>query len=178
MEKVAKGKAWKFGHEISNDTDIFPFRYVLEVSGGAPLEKFVSHVMESANPEFGKRVRKGDFIVAGRNFGHGKAHREGVECFKILGVAAVIADSVSAGFFKNSVYFALPALTGEGVSEKVKQGDELQVDMWTGEIKNLTTGETFRANPVVPEGHPLFPIMEAGGQIEYVKKKVASVKKL
>ena len=177
MEKVVKGKAWKFGHNIDKDADVFPFQYVRENHSGVPIEELVIHTMENLNPEFGKNVRKGDFVVAGRNFGYGKDHIQAAESLKVLGVAAVIADSIASSFFKEGVYFALPMLASDGVSEKIRQDDELEVNIQTGEIKNLSTGETFRANPAIPEGHPLCPIMQAGGQIEYTKKKVASSKK-
>ena len=77
----------------------------------------------------------------------------------MLGVAAVIADSVSWNGFTNCLYWVLPTLTAKGLSEKINQGDELEVNVWTGDIKNLTTGEAFKADVGVPPGHPLFPIM-------------------
>lgn len=176
-EGISKGKAWLFGDNLDSDSHIFPFRYVLKLSNGAPFEKLASHVMEPVNPEFGKMVQKGDFVVAGRNFGHGKAHLEGAEALKLLGISAVIDESVASGFFKNALYYALPVITGDGLSEKIRQGDELEVNVQTGEIKNLSTGENFQANPAVPPGHPLFPIMQAGGQIEYIKHEVEKLKK-
>jgi len=178
MEKVMKGKAWKFGHDLINDTHIFAFSHVLEHNSGVPLEKLIHHVMEPVNPEFASGVRKGDFVVAGRNFGYGKAHRQGVMCFKMLGISAVIADSIGRGMLKNHLYFGLPALCSEGISDKINQGDELEVNVLNGEIKNLSTGETLRATPAFPPGHPLFPIMEAGGEVSYVKMKLATLNKL
>ncbi len=176
MEKIIKGKAWKFGHDIGGDADVLPFRYFLEQIGGVPIEKFAFHAMEGLNPEFGKEVKKGDFVVAGRNFGCGKCHL-GVQALKALGVGAVIADSVAKGFLRGSINDALPILISEGVSEKIKQDDKLEVNMQTGEIKNLSTKETFRAEHGIPEGHPLYPIVEAGGRVEYIKKMVAQLKK-
>ena len=177
MEKVAKGKAWKFGDGLDVDYQIFPFQYVLQNMGGVPVEKLVHHVMEVVNPEFATKVKKGDFVVAGRDFGHGKPHRQGAECLKILGVSAVIADSIAPLFFKGMLYYGLPGLTGNGISSKIRQDDELEVNLETGEIRNLSTGVTFKAIPVVPPEHPLFPILEAGGQIAYIKKKVAALQK-
>jgi 3-isopropylmalate/(R)-2-methylmalate dehydratase small subunit len=133
--------------------------------------------MEVVNPEFATKVKKGDFVVAGKNFGHGKPHQYGTECLKILGVSAIIADSIAPIFFKGMLYCGLPALVGNGISEKIRQDDELEVNLETGEIRNLSTGETIKATPLVPPDHPLFPIMEAGGQNEYIKKKVAALQK-
>ena len=177
MEKEAKGKAWKFGDNLDVDYQIFPFQYVLQNMGGVSLDKLVHHVMEVVNPEFATNIKKGDFVVAGRNFGHGKPHQQGAECFKLLGASAVIADSIAPLFFKGMLYYGLPALVGEGISAKIRQGDELEVNLETGEIRNLSTGETLKVTPVVTPQHPLFPVMEAGGQIAYIKKKVEALQK-
>jgi 3-isopropylmalate/(R)-2-methylmalate dehydratase small subunit len=177
MKKILRGKAWKFGDDLGTDSHIFPLKYVREHWDGVPLEKLAHHLMEVANPEFGIKVQKGDFIVAGKNFGCGKGHRTGADCMKRLGVGAVIADSIGPRFFRYSVYFALPILIGDGVSEQIRQNDQIEVNVETGEIKNLSTGEILSAKPVIPKGHPLFPVMEAGGQAEYVKKKVAALRK-
>jgi 3-isopropylmalate dehydratase small subunit len=175
--RVAKGKAWKFGHDLDRDRDIFPFRYIQQLNSGVPMEKLLCHVMETVNPEFGAGVRKGDFIVAGRNFGRGQDHREGLQCLKLLGISAIIAESIAASVFKHGVYLGLPIFLRESVTEKIKMGDDLEVNLDTGEVKNISSGETFRAEPTVPPGHPLFPVMKAGGQIGYVKTKVANSKK-
>ena len=92
-------------------------------------------------------------------------------------MSAIIADSIAPVFFKGMLYYGLPALVGDGISSKIRQGDELAVNLETGEIRNLSTGESFNATPIVTSGHPLFPIMEAGGQIEYIKKKVEALQK-
>jgi 3-isopropylmalate/(R)-2-methylmalate dehydratase small subunit len=176
MEALLRGKTWKFGNDLTVDKDIFPFRFVLQLSNGVPLEELAVHLMEPVDPNFGKNVKEGDFLVAGTNFGLGKAHSEGVEAMKILGLSALIADSVAPGFFRSAVYNALPILTGEGLSGKIGQGDDLEVNPDTGRIRNLTTGEFFDAKPAVPPDHPLYPIMKAGGQIEYIRQRVAIMK--
>lgn len=178
MKKVTKGKAWRFGDGLEVDYQIFPFQYVVQNIAGVPIAKLVSHVMEVVNPEFATKVKKGDFVVAGRDFGHGKPHAQGAESLKILGVSAVIADSIAPLFFKAMLYYGLPAFTGDGISSKIKQNDELEMNLETGEIRNLSTGGIFKAIPVIPPEHPLFPIMEAGGQIEYIKKKVEALKRM
>jgi 3-isopropylmalate/(R)-2-methylmalate dehydratase small subunit len=145
--------------------------------GGIPVEKLVHHVMEVVDPEFSTNVKRGDFVVAGRNFGHGKPHRQGAECLKILGVSAVIADSIAPIFFKGMLYHGLAGLIGDGISSRIRQGNELEVNLETGDVRNLSTGETFKATPIVPPEHALFPILEAGGQIAYIKKKLAVLQK-
>ena len=133
MKELLKGRAWKFGHDLDRDAHIFPFQYVLE-SNGVPLERLAHHVMEPVNPAFGVKVRKGDFLVVGRNFGHGKGHPEGIACLKMLGIAAVIADSFINLFVKDAVYFGLPMLDGEGIYDRINQDDELEVDATASEI--------------------------------------------
>jgi len=176
METV-KGKAWKFGHDLDRDSAIFPFKYVLEAGRGVPLEHLARHVLESVNPEFGGNVRKGDFLVVGRNFGHGKTHKEGIACLKVLGIAAIIADSFLKTLVKNSVYLGLPLLTGDGVYDMIDQDDDLEVNFETGLITNVRKSTTFKANLVIPPNHPLYRIVEAGGQIDYVRKRVMDIQK-
>ncbi len=173
---MARGKAWKFGHDLERDSAIFPFKYVLEAGRGVPLEKLAPHVLEAVNPEFGLKVQRGDFLVVGRNFGYGKSHKEGIGCLKILGVAAIIADSFLKNLVKNGVYFGLPLLTGDGIYDVIDHGDELDVDLLTGSINDVSKGRIIKATPVISPDHPLYRIVEAGGQIEYVKKRVAALR--
>ena len=176
METV-KGRAWKFGHDLDRDSAIFPFKYVLEAGRGVPLEHLARHVLESVNPEFGTKVRKGDFLVVGRNFGHGKTHKEGIACLKLLGIGAIMADSFLKTLEKNGVYLGLPLLTGEGLYDMIDQDDDLEVNLRTGLITNVRKGTTFKANLVIPPGHPLYRIVEAGGQIDYVRKRLTDIRK-
>lgn len=171
MADIVKGKAWTFGDNIDGDADIFPFQYFLqELSGGAP-DQLAVHLFENLNPNFGKQAQPGDFIVAGKNFGCGKAH-SGYKEMKALGIRAIIADSSVNGFIKGCVNEAITILCADGISQKIRQDDQLEVDLTTGTIQNLTTGETLQAeNPVKP-GTPFYPIQEAGGYVAYLKKKV------
>ena len=172
LSENIRGKAWKFGDNLDLDHDILPFKYVVEQSDGVSFEKTASHVMETINPEFSKQVKKGDFLVAGRNFGHGKAHMEGTEALKFLGISAVIVDSVAPDFLKNALHIALPVLIADGVTNKINQNDELEVNIQTGVIRNLATGEIIQTNPAFPPGHSLYAIMEAGGYIEFIKREL------
>jgi 3-isopropylmalate/(R)-2-methylmalate dehydratase small subunit len=174
MEEIKRGRAWKFGHDAQGDRDVFQFKYLSEEGVKGMTLELARHAMESVNPEFGTGIERNDFVVAGRNFGSGPSHRQGIQALKMLGVGAIIADSITKYYFKACVYYALPMLIGDGVSDKIKQGDNLEVRIDIGKIKNLTTNETFVATSAVPHGHRLFPIMEAGGQIPYLKKRVAS----
>ncbi len=177
MEPI-KGKAWKFGHDLDRDASIFPFKYVLQAGKGISLKELAVHVLEPINPEFGANVREGDFLVVGRNFGHGKTHKEGIACLKLLGIAAIIADSFLKTLVKNSVYFGLPLLTGDGLYDAIHQDDQLEVSLDSGLIKNMSTVDALKSELVIPPDHPLYRIVEAGGQIEYVRKRLISLQQL
>jgi 3-isopropylmalate/(R)-2-methylmalate dehydratase small subunit len=172
MLQILTGKAWVFGHDLDADKDIFPFIYTQQFNSGVPLKDLAEHVMEPLNPDFGRNMEKGDFVVVGRNFGQGKVHEQGIACMKILGVGALIADSISPSIFRQVVFYGLPLITHAGISELLHQDDKLEVGLYNGEINNLTDGKRYMGQPAVPAEHTLFPIMEVGGQIEYIRNKL------
>ena len=177
MDAIVKGNAWKFGDNLGTDSHIFSIKYTREYWNGADLNILSHHLLETVNPEFGQNVRSGDFIVAGKNFGCGKGHRTGVDCMKRLGVGALIATSVGTRFFRYSVYFALPILIFDNEQNDIEQDNQLEINIKNGIIKNISTGRVFQSKPLIPPNHPLFPIIEAGGQVQYVKNKIAEMKK-
>ena len=176
MKRVIKGKAWKFGDNVDRDSDLFAFQYVLEHDSGVPLEKLALHVLESLNPEFGVKVKKGDFVVAGKNFGHGKAHKEGIRCLKSLGVGGLIAESINKSFIRDGLYFGLPMFRGEGISAQIHQGDKLVVNIETGEIKNLSTRTDFDGCTRDSTWASVIPDHGGRGTGRICKEKVASLK--
>ncbi len=157
-----RGRAWKFGDDISTD-HITPGRYYHLRSNMPELAK---HVMEDADPEFPKRMKPGDFIVAGKNFGMGSSREHAPLAIKIAGVSAVIAKSFARIFYRNAINVGLPVLIAD--TDGIDAGDELEVDLSTGTIKNLTKGEELRARPL-PE--IMINILNEGGLVEYVRKK-------
>jgi len=176
MGDMIKGKAWKFGDNVDGDSDFFPFKYFMQQQSGVPTSELAEHVLENLNPDFGKKAQKGDFIVAGKNFGCGKAH-SGYKELIFLGIGGVIADSVAGGFIKGCVNEAIPVLVSDGIMGKISQDDKLEVDFKAAIIKNLTTNETIQAEPAIKPNHPLYDIFEAGGYVAYLKKKVEESKK-
>jgi 3-isopropylmalate/(R)-2-methylmalate dehydratase small subunit len=131
------------------------------------------HVMTGVDPDFPKKAKPGDIIVAGKNFGHGNPHVWGYQAMRELGLGLVV-EFMSRGGFRNAVAAGLPFLPeARGITDKVNQGDELEVDFSTGEIRNLTTGELIKAEPLAP---PLLEIIAAGGQKRYLKKKFAGTR--
>ena len=165
MELMLKGRCWKFGDNLSTDGDILPRRMI-----DRDAKSFKDYLMTGVDPEFPEKVRPGDIIVAGKRFGHGNPHKWGLLAMKEISIG-FIAESVARGSFRNAVAVGVPFLPAvENITKKVNQGDELEVNFRTGEIKNLTTGIIIRTEPL-PE--PILEIIEAGGQEAFLKKRFA-----
>ncbi len=159
-----KGKAWKFGADVDTDA-IIPARY-LSTSDPKELAK---HCMEdSTNPDFMKKMRPGDIMVADKNFGCGSSREHAPIAIKAAGVSCVVAKSFARIFYRNCFNMALPIFESIEAAEGIKEGDEVEVDADRGVIRNLTTGKTFTVAPV-----PAFmqELIAAGGLMAYTKKK-------
>ncbi|TEB14582.1 2,3-dimethylmalate dehydratase small subunit [Pelotomaculum sp. FP] len=159
-----KGKAWKFGGDVDTDA-IIPARY-LNTSDPGELAK---HCMEDADPSFPAKVRPGDIIVAGKNFGCGSSREHAPISIKAAGVSCVIAGTFARIFYRNAFNIGLPIFESPEAAAEVNEGEELTVDADTGVITNLTTGKKYTATPVPPF---MQQIIAAGGLINYVKEKV------
>ncbi|WP_456425657.1 3-isopropylmalate dehydratase small subunit [Desulfurobacterium sp.] len=164
MAEVFKGRAFKFGDDINTD-EIIPARY-LNTSDPKELAK---HVMEDADPEFPQKVKPGDIIVAGKNFGCGSSREHAPIAIKAAGVSAVIAKSFARIFYRNAINIGLPIFESPEAVEGIEEGDIVEINPETGVIKNVTKGTEFKATPI-PED--IRQIMEAGGLMEYAKKKL------
>ena len=136
------GKAWKFGDNISTDL-IAPGRYYHLRSN---LPELAKHVLEDADPEFAGKVNKGDFVVGGRNFGLGSSREHAPAVLKIAGVGAVLAKSFARIFFRNSINVGLPALVCD--TDKIENGDVLEIDLKKGIISNKTGNLEIKFNPL------------------------------
>ncbi|OGW07045.1 MAG: 3-isopropylmalate dehydratase small subunit [Nitrospinae bacterium RIFCSPLOWO2_01_FULL_39_10] len=160
-----KGKAWKFGADVDTDA-IIPARY-LNTTDHKELAK---HCMEDADPNFMKKMKVGDIIVADKNFGCGSSREHAPISIKAAGISCVIAKSFARIFYRNSFNMGLPIFESADASEKIKEGDEIELDPSTGVIHNLTKKEKYRARPIPPFMQAL---INAGGLMNYVKRKVA-----
>ncbi len=158
---MLKGKAFKFGDNISTD-HIVPGRLLHLRSNLAELAK---HVLEDADPTFAERVAHGDFIVAGKNFGLGSSREHAPLVIKISGVGVVLAKSVARIFFRNAINVGLPVLICD--TDKINDGDQLEINLETGEINNLTKNVQLNFNRI-PE--VMLRILDEGGLIPYIKK--------
>lgn len=158
---MLKGRAFKFGDGISTD-HIIPGRYAHLRSN---LPELASHVLEDADSTFVSRVREGDFIVAGSNFGLGSSREHAPLVIKMAGVSAILAKSVARIFFRNAINLGLPVLICD--TDVISDGDELEIDLSAGVVKDVTSGQklTFGKIPEV-----MLRILDEGGLIPYIKK--------
>ena len=171
MAQKFKGKVWVFGDNLDVDKGIIPFR---ERELGLMRDgNYGKWVMTPVDPNFSKKVKKGDILVVGSNMGCGHGHYEGIIGLRQVGVSCVIAESVDRNFFKNSINLGLPIIEYEGIKQMVKEGDALEVDLHAGEIKNLTTKKTMKFMPL-PDF--LLDIIESGGLESYITKQIAEGK--
>jgi 3-isopropylmalate/(R)-2-methylmalate dehydratase small subunit len=159
-----KGKVWKFGEDINTDV-IIPARY-LNTSDPAELAK---HCMEDADPDFSKKIKPGDIIVAGKNFGCGSSREHAPIALKAAGIGCVIAPSFARIFYRNAFNMGLPIFECDKRVSAIGEGDEVEVDADTGEIRDLTTGDVFRAQPIPPFMQEL---ISDGGLIPHVLKSL------
>ena len=157
-----KGRAWKFGDDI--DTDIIvPGRYLIYTDE----ERLSQHCMEGLDADFAKKCKKGDFIVAGRNFGCGSSREHAPIALKGVGVSAVIAESFARIFYRNATNVGVPLLEAPGITGLVEDEEEIEVDMENGTITNKN-GESIEFKKLPPF---MLEILEQGGLIEYLKNK-------
>jgi 3-isopropylmalate/(R)-2-methylmalate dehydratase small subunit len=162
---ILKGQVHKYGANVDTDV-IIPARY-LNISD--PLE-LAKHCMEDIDADFLKKMVRGDIIVAGTNFGCGSSREHAPLAIKTAGVSCVIAKSFARIFFRNSINIGLPLLESVEAVDNSNNGDTLEIDLSTGNIKNVTNGKTFSAKP-----YPEFmsELINAGGLVEYTKKRLA-----
>lgn len=158
------GKAWKFGDDV--DTDVIIQGKYLVINEPEELAK---HVFENIKPEFAKAVEKGDFVVAGENFGCGSSREHAPMALKATGIEAVIAKSYARIFFRNAVNIGLKVLECKDAN-KIEEGDELEVDYVNGKIVNKSKNEEYPINPI-PEF--LRQIMDKGGLVNFCKELYA-----
>lgn len=158
---MLKGKAWKFGDSISTDL-ICPGRYFHLRSN---LPELAKHVLEDADEGFASKLAKGDFVVAGNNFGLGSSREHAPTIIKLAGVAAVLAKSFARIFYRNAINVGLPLL--ECDTDQIEQGDELLVDLAAGIIKNETKVIELKAHPL-PKA--MLNILKDGGLLAHIEK--------
>ncbi len=161
MENVITGRVWKFGDNINTDI-ISPAEYM-----DASYEVIGQHAMERVAPDFSQNIEKGDIVVAGKNFGSGSSRETAQIALLYAGVGAVIAKDYARIFFRNCINVGLPVITFAD-TDKLSQGDRIRVDLLSGRIEDLTTGEVFQGSRL-PEH--VMAIVQDGGLLAHLKKQ-------
>lgn len=158
-----EGKAWKFGANIDTDV-IIPARYL----NTSDPEELAKHCMEDIDKDFVNKIKKGDMIVADKNFGCGSSREHAPVSIKAAGVSCVIAKTFARIFYRNAINTGLPIIECPEASDKIEQGDIVKVDIQAGKIENLTKKEEYKTIPFPPFMEKL---ILAGGLMPYVAIK-------
>jgi 3-isopropylmalate/(R)-2-methylmalate dehydratase small subunit len=160
---ILKGKAWVFGDNINTDI-IIPFRFKSRTNDPYEMAKYA---MYGFDPDFHKKISKGDIVVAGRNFGGGSSREQAPVALKYAGISAVIAESFARIFYRNAFTIGLPALEISEIKGKVNQGDELKIDITKFIVENIKSKKTYQAKAV---REFMRQMLLEGGLVEYYKK--------
>ena len=158
---MLKGQVFKFGDDISTD-HIIPGRFAYLRSN---LPELAKHAMEDADPTFVSRVRPGDFVVAGANFGLGSSREHAPLVIKMAGVEAILAKSVARIFFRNAINLGLPVLLCD--TDRINDGDELEIDLEAGVVRDVTNGSQLGFSKL-PE--VMLHLLDDGGLLPHIKK--------
>jgi 3-isopropylmalate/(R)-2-methylmalate dehydratase small subunit len=164
-----KGKAFVYGDNIDTD-QIYPGRYLELV---APSD-IAEHCLEGTDPTFVRRKSKGDIVVGGTNFGCGSSREHAAITLLHAGVGAVLAESFARIFYRNALNLALPLMVCPGIQEHVGDGDELEVDLEEGVVRNLSTGESLVGQKI--SGYAM-EILKSGGIKPLMREKMKAARK-
>ncbi|HAL32096.1 MAG TPA: 3-isopropylmalate dehydratase small subunit [Lachnospiraceae bacterium] len=159
----AKGSVFKYGDNVDTDV-IIPARYLAIQD----RKELASHCMEDIDTSFVGRVKDGDIMVAGKNFGCGSSREHAPMVIKEAGISCVIAETFARIFFRNAINIGLPIIECREASEGIQAGDEVEIDFDSGLIKDVTTGRSFQGTPF-----PAFmqKIINAGGLVNYINEE-------
>jgi 3-isopropylmalate/(R)-2-methylmalate dehydratase small subunit len=158
-----KGKAWKYGDDIDTDV-IYPGKYLVSFD---PAEA-AKHAMEGVEADFYRKIQKGDILVVGKNFGNGSAREQAAVALRSAGVSAIVAESFARSFYRNAINVCLPVVELPGMQAAADEGDDLEIDLNGGMIKNLTKKTEHRFSPLPPF---IMELLKAGGAVAYYKQK-------
>ena len=158
-----KGNAIKYGNNVDTDV-IIPARYL----NTSDAKELASHCMEDIDKDFARKVKDGDIIVAGKNFGCGSSREHAPLAIKTSGISCIIAENFARIFFRNSINIGLPILECFEAAKDIEDGNDISVDVISGVITNITKGKTYMATPF-----PKFmqDIIASQGLINYLKER-------
>jgi len=158
---VIQGRVWKVGDQINTDL-ITPGQYLT-----APIEEVKKHVLEAINPRFAKEARKGDILVAGKNFGCGSSRESAPRALKALGISAVVAESFARIFFRNAVAIGLAVVPCPGVFQSFEEGETVELDLESARVKNLNRNIQLQGKPLPKE---MLEVLHKGGITPLLKE--------
>jgi 3-isopropylmalate/(R)-2-methylmalate dehydratase small subunit len=162
LESKITGRVWKYGDDVNTDV-IFPGKYTYSISD---RKEMAEHALEDLDPGFVHKVKAGDIIVAGKNWGCGSSREQAVICLKEVGVGAIVARSIARIYFRNCINEGLPIATCDAV-DSVESGDEITIDFAAGTV--TTPGARYAFPPLAPS---VMEILDAGGLVPHVRKKL------
>jgi len=157
------GQAFVYDDDVNTDV-IFPGKYTYTVTERSEM---AAHALEDLDPGFRAQVKPGDVVVAGKNFGCGSSREQAVICLTELGVKAVIAESFARIYFRNAINQGLPVIQLAGARDKIREGDEVEVDLAAGKLRVAGNEHTFP-----PYSAEVKAILDAGGLVNYTKHKL------
>ena len=160
---IYKGRVWKFGDNIDTDA-IIPARYL----NTSDPKELAAHCMEDADAEFVKKIKEGDIILAGENFGCGSSHEHAPIAIKAAGISCVIAKSFARIFYRNAFNMGLPIFESARLWDEVSAGEEISLDSAQGKITIAATKKTYTINPIPPFMEQL---IADGGLMKHIARK-------
>ena len=162
MTQLIRGRVWRFGDNVNTDV-MAPWDTISQ-----PWEEARRRVLH-IRPEFAEQVQPGDVVVAGRNWGCGSSREQAPQYLKNMGIAAVVAESFGRIYFRNSIAIAFPNLACPGVSSAFEDGAEIEIELETAIIRNLSKGKELQGQPYTPE---MLEIVEKGGLMALLKERL------
>lgn len=162
---IFRGRVWKFGEDVNTDV-IIPGKY-LNITNPQELGQ---HCMEGIGPDFHQKVKPGDIILAGKNFGCGSSREHAPLAIKAIGISCIIAKTFARIFYRNAFNIGLPILECADVPDQLEEGQEIEVDLSTGQIRDLPRGRNFQAKPIPPFMQDL---IRDGGLMNHLAKRLS-----
>jgi len=161
---ILRGQVWKFGNDVDTDV-IIPVRYTVTTDP----QELGKHCMEGLDPDFPRKVRTGDIIVAKKNFGCGSSREPAPIAIKAIGISCIVAKTFARIFYRNAFNVGLPLFESEDAPDLIEEGHEIEIDLDTGKIQDLSVGKFFQANPIPPFMQDL---IREGGLMNHLAKKL------
>ncbi len=160
---IFKGKVWKFGNNIDTDA-IIPARYL----NTSDPKELAMHCMEDADPDFVKKMKAGDIILGGENFGCGSSREHAPIAIKAAGISCVVAKSFARIFYRNSFNMGLPIFESQELADAIAEGKEIEIDSAKGTITVADSRQTYTISPIPPF---MDQLIADGGLMKHIAKK-------